>query len=242
MILNNKKKLKFSYKELLYHLPDYIKGNIHDNKIISIIENELKTNRLFRQEFDKINSTINFLDTTLFDNPPDNYFSELIPEIRVKIADKNRAKSRKDISLTFPFWRYIVPALTVILIIILYHTVNQETNIINIPEVRYNSSNEIINTTKDTDNNPTVSIEASNVSTNNKEKKTIDETLSNKIQIIKNEIFTTTDTNEDRNQFFDIFDAEISQEEELSELEHEIDNLSITEQEDLLNKLENTIF
>jgi len=110
-------KTKYNLEEIKCNLPDYISNNIADKELICSIEKELKTNSELREDLEELKSTFGFLKTSGFQVPPDNYFANLPVKINERIQTTEVDRSFLDrLSL---FWKILIPAITVILIVIL---------------------------------------------------------------------------------------------------------------------------
>ncbi len=104
-------------EELLFSLPDYINGKITDSSLKSEIESLIETDEEFRNEYIAMKNTFQFVAGSSLESPPEHYFTGLVPRINTRL--ENSASSKLSIHGILHLWRYVVPALTVILVIII---------------------------------------------------------------------------------------------------------------------------
>ncbi len=123
---------KHDKKELIHSLPDFIKGEVTDMKLKSDIENEILNSSDFRNEYELMRKTLGFLDVSSLESPDELYFTNLSVRINERLnntASKTLAKQSSSI------WKYLMPALSVILIAFLaynYFARNSGSNSISI--------------------------------------------------------------------------------------------------------------
>lgn len=104
-------------EELLFSLPDYINGKITDSSLKSDIENLIVTDEEFRTEYLALKNTLEFIADTPSEAPPEHYFTSLLPRINSRLD--NVVSRKPSLRGILHLWRYVVPALTVILVIII---------------------------------------------------------------------------------------------------------------------------
>ena len=104
-------------KELLFSLPDYISGKIIDSSLKSEIEKLIETNEEFRNEYLAMKNTLEFVAGSSLEPPPEHYFTGLVPRINTRL--ENNASPKRSVHGILHLWRYVVPALTVILVIVI---------------------------------------------------------------------------------------------------------------------------
>ncbi len=69
LLINNTDMENNHFDELLYSLPDYISGELDDNNIKEQIEAKLLTDSFFREEYDSLKTTMNFIRRTELEAP-----------------------------------------------------------------------------------------------------------------------------------------------------------------------------
>ena len=122
---------KYYTEELLYNLPDYVSDKIKDIKLKNAIESEIKNNNEFKEEFESLKSTMNFVGSVEFETPGDNYFSGLSVRINEKIHHQSNAKRSVSFQeFIVKYWKLLVPALCILIfaIISLFRSNNDNRN------------------------------------------------------------------------------------------------------------------
>jgi hypothetical protein len=113
--------------ELLYSLPDYVNGKVHDERLKSGIEKRINTDEEFRNEYMSVRNAFRFVKSSSLEEPPEHYFNSLVPRLNERI-EKSRSVPAKDLRFILHLWRYVVPALTVILVIIIVAIPRKDKN------------------------------------------------------------------------------------------------------------------
>ncbi len=167
-------KTKFSKEDLVYSLPDYISDKSMDKELSDLIRNEIENNAEFKNEFDELRSSMNFLKTAKLESPGDSYFNNL----SVRINDRVNAVTNENIwNRISIFWKILVPALTIILIAVFYYT-NFKSN--------YKPENQVVQ--QEQKNNPQLSEKQNQNNDGNKNllsQQNSDEQLSTKKSSVK---------------------------------------------------------
>lgn len=102
-------------EDYLYSLPDYVNGKLPDGPLKSGIEDRIKSDMKFRTEYESMLGTLKFVKDTSLEEPPEHYFNSLVPRINERLESAKRPA----VHPVFHLWRYIVPALTVILVMVI---------------------------------------------------------------------------------------------------------------------------
>lgn len=113
--MKNKNKIEY----LLINLPDYIDGKIKDTDLIREIENRIKTNADFRDEYEKIKNSFSFLKETKFEEPPAHYFSTLLPKINERLEATQKHEEISIWEKIFSYWKFAIPVVPIILVFII---------------------------------------------------------------------------------------------------------------------------
>lgn len=128
--------------KLIFDLPDYIKGNIDEPELEKKIQNEININPEFRKEYENLKDSFTFLENTKLSEPPDHYFSTLLPKINEKL-DKQRSTTEISIwEKIFSYWKFAIPLVPIVLIFLIFKfdIFSPEKNL----KVEENSNNVII--------------------------------------------------------------------------------------------------
>lgn len=96
-------------------LPDYIRGNIADAKLKSEIENELKNNPAFAEEYNNLKEIILNLAHPESDDVPDNYFQNLPYRIIKRLDSERELNPRNLIYKYFLNWKFAAAAAVVLI-------------------------------------------------------------------------------------------------------------------------------
>lgn len=104
-------------EELLYNLPDYIAGSITDKELIDKIRNEININPEFKAEYELLSETFAEVNNLKFSEPPEHYFTNLVPNINEKILKQKESKGIARFFKLSNLVKYALPAVSVILLI-----------------------------------------------------------------------------------------------------------------------------
>jgi hypothetical protein len=181
----------------------------------------------FYAEYMKIRKTYEFLKDTETDASPENYFSSFLPRLHERIESKPARKSVFQYLLGS--WKIAVPALTVILLILIFNKSDKVEHINGIPELSNNNSTipadsnikESTEVITSTEKEQTENIEK--VTTPVKQKN-IKVTKEENTAVLNESIFEET---EEEDEFY---------------YEDEFYNLNEKEQNEIINNLKNTKF
>ena len=228
---------------LSYLIPDYINGNIDDKEVLSVIENEININPEFKKIYENFRNTLNFIHSVNVSEPPDYYFNTILPRINNRID----ARSKSGFSLISylrnirSHWKYLIPALPVILILLIYRiSFYKITNIADSSENYSNKNTEngvIMN--KDMNDNSHVNesedIVQRDNDQSNSEINTFNTLKSKKVKNNEQNKFNNIEENIIENsEETDFFSKD---EEELNNLENEFLELNEESQIEILNNL-----
>ncbi len=108
------------FDELLYSLPDYITGELDDEKIKGEIEAKLLVDSSFREEYDSLKSTMNFLQEAELEPPSEVYFANLQANILSKVRRESPSERQSILGRLVGYWKVVVPALTVCVVLVIY--------------------------------------------------------------------------------------------------------------------------
>ncbi|MBS1492502.1 MAG: hypothetical protein JST55_03265 [Bacteroidetes bacterium] len=108
------------FDELLYSLPDYISGELDDEKVKEEIEAKLLVDSSFREEYDSLKSTMNFIREAEPEPPSEVYFANLQANILSKVHKETEPERQSILSRLVGYWKVVVPALTVCVVLIIY--------------------------------------------------------------------------------------------------------------------------
>lgn len=100
-------------------LPDYIRENITDKKLKSEIENELKNNPEFAEEYNHLKEIILNLDNSKSDDAPDNYFLNLPDRIIERLGSENVKNPLNFVEKYFLNWKFAAVAAVVIMFMLI---------------------------------------------------------------------------------------------------------------------------
>lgn len=114
------------FDELHYSLPDYITGELDDEKIKEQIEAKLLVDSSFREEYDSLKATMNFLQEAELEPPSEVYFANLQANILSKVHKDTPAEQHGILAKLVGYWKVLIPALTVCVVLVIY-TRNMET-------------------------------------------------------------------------------------------------------------------
>lgn len=225
------------FDELLYSLPDYITGELDDGKIKEEIEAKLLVDSSFREEYDSLKSTMNFLQEAELEPPSEVYFANLQANILSKVRRGNPSEKQSILGRLVGYWKVVVPALTVCVVLVIY---SQNMNSPQLP-LTENKVQTTLTEKQDNKNHDT----AGKDEVLAKENSSIDNTVTSgesefnpkykkQISISSNEILSS----EDNSSYTDEPDGSIlfGRDEE-TQAQDEYDNLSADDQLDILQSL-----
>lgn len=232
-------------EDLLYNLPDYAAGKLKDKKLILKIESELISNPEFKSEYELILETISTVKDFRFSEPPEHYFTNLIPQINARLEKQNNSSAFMHFFRFANLLKYVLPALSVVFIIVIINYSNKDNKDKNMFIQSDNTINNIMNnkseSAADSNNSAKIQIEKETTneyiekksSTENSELINIDKTKKSKkqnntteeINVNLLELFTENEENSD--EYF---------------YENDFNKLNQNEQNEILNKLSNTNF
>ncbi len=112
-------KNKDKQKELLINLPDYIEGKIKDLDLIRKIEDEMKTNEGFRNEYEEMKNSFSFIKKVKLEEPPEHYFSTLLPKINERIEATHKHEEISIWEKIFSYWKFAIPVIPIVLLIVI---------------------------------------------------------------------------------------------------------------------------
>jgi hypothetical protein len=241
--------MKNDIENIRISLPDYIKGNISDEKEIEKIEIEIRNNPYIKKEFESLKESTVFLDSVKLQNPPNNYFNSLLPRINNAIKEKETSKKNifSLIKINRYYWRYLVPVIPVILLFLIYtsnfkdytykenpvYSVNENKIDLSIIDSEINSNeneNELLNSTdyvKDSLNNVENKADVNDFVI----KKGVINVKEN-----HNRTKNTENIDEDNSEIPDIFSED---EDDLGNLQSKFNQLDEETQNNILNNLKN---
>ncbi len=138
---------KLNIEEIKYLIPDYITGHLNENEK-HIVENAIRDSEEINNFYKEIKGTFDFAGNVKFEEPPRQYWNNLLPRIHQRIeAEKERKTARNPISI---LWKILVPVAAVILIFIVYQfVISPEKQIVNNnsiyekKEIRDNNTNKV---------------------------------------------------------------------------------------------------
>jgi hypothetical protein len=228
--------------DLRYNLPDYITGDLNDAIIKGKIEARLLTDSAFREEYDSLKSTINFLESAELEAPSEVYFANLQANIISKVQKAEPAEKQSILEKLLGYWKIVVPALTVCVVIIIYSR-NSETPQIPLPENKVKSEKTGDTNLQNHDQIIEQKSDNTNVSVQN-DTKTIEEqtapVLRTKKVVSTNNSVTTSDETVNISDALD--GATIFGREDDSQAQDEYDRLSSDDQLDILQNLKEKSF
>ncbi|MCI0472514.1 MAG: hypothetical protein L0Y76_02920 [Ignavibacteria bacterium] len=212
---------------LILSLPDYVTGDELETDIREQIEKRLKNDKSFYAEYLRIKETYEYMKDVETDAAPENYFSSLLPRIHERIELTSPRKSI--LRYIIGSWKIAVPALTVILLIMIFNKSDKIENINGVPGINHQTE------TIPADSNIK---EKTEVNTYIPEEETVvTETLSVPVRQKTVNTVNTENVNFLNEQIF----SETETEEEFY-YEDEFLNMSESEQNELINNLKNTKF
>ncbi len=116
---------EINIEELKYLIPDYITGALgNDEKLM--VDNALKQSAELREFYNETKNTLGFVSNVKFEEPPAQYWNNLLPRIHEKI--EARAAKKFSWDNIAAIWKIIVPVAAVILIFAVYQLVKSPEN------------------------------------------------------------------------------------------------------------------
>lgn len=230
------------HDELSYSLPDFITGELNDERIRKQIEERLLTDAVFREEHDSLKSTMNFLQSTELDTPSEVYFANLQANILSKVQKPEPVEKQSMLEKLLGYWKIVVPALTVCVVIIIYSR-NSETPQIPLPENKVpvmNSGDSNSSNHESISKDKVISEESNNQSdSQNNDDETVP-ALKNRKVISSNSSTVTSDETSNISESLD--GATIFGREDETQAQDEYENLSSDDQLDILQSLKDKNF
>jgi len=230
-------------EDLLYSLPDYITGKLNDERIRHNIEEEIRINAGFREEYELMKETYSSIKDLEFSEPPAHYFTNMVPRINQRIGS-NSGFTFAHIFRLANLFKYALPAVSVIVLIFIFTFSNKSSKNENMFVHTEDTITEIMKNNKDT----IKTIEKTVESNATEEKELTDNTTvntSHKVNREKNTNQTVKTVTEKpvANNIESLF-ADTEQTENFDDYVYETDfsTLSGKEQADLIKKLSNTKF
>ncbi|MBX7045698.1 MAG: hypothetical protein K1X86_07650 [Ignavibacteria bacterium] len=227
-----------NFDELLYSLPDYISGELHDEHVKKQIEEKLLSDSSFRKEYDSLKAAMNFIQETELEPPSEVYFANLQANILSKVH-KNESRSEQNFfARLLGWWKIVVPALTVCVVIVIY-TRNMNTPELPLKEDKISQ----INSEKNVVSNQDTSAKDSNTNesvspADNTSKDNTDESISKQKRTDTFTPVKTITADTETNSVNDDTDATyIFGRDDDSQVQDEYDNLSPDDQQDILESL-----
>jgi hypothetical protein len=108
------------FDELLYSLPDYIKGELDDDNVKEQIEAKLLTDSSFREEYESLKATMSFIQDTELESPSEVYFANLQANILSKVHKEKSPRRESILAKLAGYWKVAVPALAVCVVLFIY--------------------------------------------------------------------------------------------------------------------------
>lgn len=147
-------------ENLLHDLPDYISGELSDNKVITEIDELINNDPSFKSEFESMKSALSFVSTAELSSPDEVYFANLQSRVLSKTSAK---ESVPFYSKLISYWKYLVPAVTVCIVILVYSS-SMNNNTVVVPVKDNVSKTETKNNISQTESpkNETASVTGNN--------------------------------------------------------------------------------
>ena len=150
-------------EHLMHNLPDYITGELHDDGLRKEITDQINSDPLFKAEYEDMKNSFAFLGEATLSDPPGFYFNNLLPNINQKIDSLETKPAGLFSGWLYNALKFAIPALILVLGYYLYTQFTSTDS----EEVLTDHKNEIIkennpepvkneitsNTSKDTENN-----------------------------------------------------------------------------------------
>lgn len=233
------KKSDLNNEELLVLLPDFIAGRIEDKELTKRIENKISSSSEFREEYESLARTYSEIIDMKFSEPPEHYFTNLLPRINKRLEQESGAKRSFRLSYIF---RYAIPAVSVVLVILII-TLSDKNGNNDMLQKHHDSVpvniNENLNTEidKSTDAGQEV-LTVGTENTQTKDEKQVQNTVKNLTQKVN------VQSNENTGNLVELLSYTDEQEETDDDYFYDPDFTELTqnEQAEILNKLENINF
>lgn len=232
---------KYNNEDLLYSLPDYITGKLSDEDLKNKIANEIEINTGFREEYELLKETYSSIKNLEFSEPPAHYFTNLVPLINQRIESESKFSFAHIFRIT-NLLKYALPAVSVVLLIVVFTFTNKSNKEEN---MFVQTDNTITNIMKETVDSTTVNKEAVEEAST---EKVAENNTEVSVQVVrekntKQTVKTVKEANVNTSNILELFtENEEPEAEEVFMYESEFTNLSKNEQSDLLSKLSKTKF
>ena len=228
-------------EDLLHNLPDYITGKIADEGTKFRIEEEIIRNAGFRQEYELLKKTYSSIKDLQFSEPPAHFFTNLIPRLNMRIESRESKFSFENIFKLTNLFKYALPAVSVVLLIIIITFTNKSNKNENMFIQSDNTITDIMQEKVDS----TVTNKEVIENTAVEEKEVIENNTENTIQVNREKNTKQTNKNNTGINQSSVNIEEFFSEEDDSDndedymYENEFSKLSGKEQTDIINKLSN---
>jgi hypothetical protein len=225
-------------EDLIYSLPDYITGKLNDKGIKFRIEEEIRNNNGFRQEYELLKETYTSLKNLEFSEPPAHYFNNLIPRLNQRIENESKFSFVHLFRLANLF-KYALPAVTVVCVILLITFTNKSNKDENMFVQSDNTISEIMKGSIDS----TMAVNKETGDSANEVNDAVDNTADNttlvsKVTYIKKTNINTVDISPNSVNIEDLLtESDDADNDDAYMYENEFTTLSKTEQSDIINKL-----
>ena len=110
-------KNKYTDDDLLMALPDYARGADVGNELEELLRKKIETDASFKEEYEAMSRTFNFLSKAEFSEPPDHYFTNLQARINEKIPSTVKESWWERLSVG---WKVLIPAIPVIIALMIF--------------------------------------------------------------------------------------------------------------------------
>ena len=226
-------------EDLIYSLPDYITGKLNDEGIKFRIEEEIRDNNGFRQEYELLRETYSSLKNLEFSEPPAHYFNNLIPRLNQRIENESKFSFAHLFRLANLF-KYALPAVTVVCVILLITFTNKSNKDENMFIQSDNTISDIMKGSLDS----TTAVSTETGDSALEENDAVDNTADNTTQVSKVTYIKKTNNNaveigpSSANNIEDLLtDSDDADNDDAFMYESEFTTLTKTEQSDIINKL-----
>ena len=231
-------------EDLLYSLPDYITGKLHDEGIKHNIEKELRINSEFREEYELMKETYSSIKDLELREPPAHYFTNLVPIINQRIEEQNKFTFAHIFRLANLF-KYALPAVSVVVLIVIFTFSNKSNVSENMFVQTDNTISEIMKVETDTISSKNEAIETAQ---SEETEIAVNNTDNTQPKVYKEKDRTSKNNSESINGGNSINIEELFTESEETEIfddyayDTDFSTLSGNEQSELINKLSKTKF
>jgi hypothetical protein len=110
-------KNKYTDDDLLMALPDYARGADVGKELEALLGEKIKTDALFKEEYEAMCRTFSFLSKAEFSEPPDHYFTNLQARINDRIPSTVKESWWERLSIG---WKVLIPAIPVIIALMIF--------------------------------------------------------------------------------------------------------------------------